>query len=102
MNWLSLRVNLLEFSKTTGKLPILLEESMEYIDEERPKNVRIEPVGLGNTRIMYAQKIPRTLLESEPLPLAKQRQQLRRNALVSNVDLSTPGSPCRLVSCIHT
>lgn len=32
MNWLCLRVNQLQFLKTSGKLPILLEESMEYIE----------------------------------------------------------------------
>ena len=50
---LSLRINMLKF-KTAWKLPIILEESMEYapqFNKGKPEDVNMQPVGLANTRI---------------------------------------------------
>jgi hypothetical protein len=47
--------------KTPRKLPIILEESMEYtcMSEENLKDHNMEPFGLGNARVLtnYASKI---------------------------------------------
>jgi hypothetical protein len=59
-NWLSLRNNRLKF-KTAGKLPVVLEELVEYAPpfyREKLKMSTMEPVGLGSTGMStdYAQK----------------------------------------------
>ena len=67
MNWLSLRNDRLKF-KTSGGLPITLEESIEenasnqYRKTEGCQHI-IQPVGLAKTRIStdHAQKPPRSL-----------------------------------------
>ena len=65
MNRLSLRNNQLKF-KTSGQLPMVLEESMEDISNQSRETERshMYPLGLGNTRIStaYAQTSPRTLI----------------------------------------
>ena len=52
-NRLSFRNYWLKF-KFAGKVPIILEESMEYISQSnkgKPKDVNMYPVWLGKTRI---------------------------------------------------
>ena len=82
MHWLGLRKNWLKL-KTSGKLPISLEESMEYtrIWYEKPN---IWPVGLGNIRILidYARKIsPNTVTNNDlALHYLKRRPHTFENA----------------------
>ena len=65
MNRLSLRNNRLRF-KTAGKLPIILEELIEYtrFSKGKPEDVNMSPVGLANTRILTSnpQKYPRSVV----------------------------------------
>ena len=65
MNQFSLRNNLLKF-KTLRKLLSTVDESMEYTSQmntEKPKDIDMEHVWFGNTRILtdYAQESPQTL-----------------------------------------
>jgi len=52
MTRLSLRNNQLKF-KTSGKVPIILDEFVEYapIYKRKPENFNMSPAGLANTRI---------------------------------------------------
>ena len=54
--------------KTARKLPIILEEFIEYtqFNKRKPEDVNMSPVGLANTRIStgYAQKPPRSLVRT--------------------------------------
>ena len=67
MNWVNFRVNWLKL-KTSGKLPIILEEFREHIpqiNKEKLKDVNMDAIEIGNTRIStnYVQKSPRSLIK---------------------------------------